>query len=499
MRRWTLCVAGACAAAVAALASSGPIAGAASARVPSLKLGDLTTYAYGNARSGHDHVDGHISGLSAIPKWDVTFVPHAKVFGAVYGQPLVYDGTVYVGTVGDTVYALNAKTGGILWQVQTGKAVRKVVEDTAPKLNLTCGDLDPIGIVGTPVIDPARGELFVVEQTYVGSSIWQDIRYQLVAVSLSTHRQLWYRDIDPPHANTKATYYIAAELQRPALTLLGSRLYVEFGGLEGDCGTYHGFVVSVPDTPAGPMLTYEIPTKRGGGISAPSGAVVSRAGDLYVAVGNGSSVVAGAYDEADSIIELSPTLHLLGVWAPRDWAKLNARGVDLGATGPITVPDTSFLFAEGKPSGGGSDGALVRTTPLRGIGNGGLVALACPSGTALGADASDVIGKGASARVYLYLPCSDGTEAIVVNTKAFTFTTAWRISSGVPNGSPVVAGGLVWAIDWNNALLYGMSPTTGRVVVRRATDNTVPFATPAVGDGMVFIPTQQGVQAWAAT
>src|SRR5258708_26062642 len=45
----------------------------------------------------------------------------------------------------------------------------------------------------------------------------------------------------------------APQNQRGGLTLLDGRVYVPFGGHNGDCATYHGWVVAVPvDDPAHP-------------------------------------------------------------------------------------------------------------------------------------------------------------------------------------------------------------------------------------------------------
>lgn len=222
--------------------------------------GALTTYGYGVARSNDDTTQRAIHSLSTNPSWD------ASLDGAVYGQPLVYDGVAYVATEGDTVYALGATTGHVLWRVHIGNPVPVAVVDEAPTLSNGCGDIDPLGITGTPVIDTANNELYAAEETLYGGGHWQNIRHWLVAVSLTSHRELWRRSIDPPHANDPADYYIAAEQQRPALTLLGSRIYVEYGGLSGDCGTYHGYVVSVPVTSGGALLSYQVPTQREGGI-----------------------------------------------------------------------------------------------------------------------------------------------------------------------------------------------------------------------------------------
>jgi hypothetical protein len=59
-----------------------------------------------------------------------------------------------------------------------------------------------------------------------------------------------------------------------------------------------------------------------------------------------------------------------------------------------------------------------------------------------------------------------------------------------------VAGGLVWALDWDGTTLYGMNPLTGHVVLERSTDALNHFATPGVGDGMVLVPTAGGVEAF---
>jgi polyvinyl alcohol dehydrogenase (cytochrome) len=461
-------------------------------RLPPSSLGALTTYDYGNARSGHDTVDPAITGLSAGSRWD------DSLDAGVYAQPLIYDGTAYVATENDTVYAINAKTGAVQWHVHTGRAVSTSVVDQGPTLSGGCGDINPLGITGTPVIDTTTDMLFAVEETYVGADTWQDIRHWLVAVSLKTHRELWHRGMDPPRPNGASTYYIAAQQQRPALTLLGTRLYAEYGGLSGDCGQYHGYVVSVPTSVHGAFLSYQVPTQREGGIWGTGGAYVSAAGNLYVATGNGSSNTASDFDEGNAVIELSPTLHRLGFWAPANWVELNDDDWDLGSAGPMAVPDSALLFAAGKPVGNGSFGNLMEESPLRGIGKGAYTGAVCLSGGVFGADAADVIGTGASARVYLYAPCGNGTQALVVNLKTKTFKRSWLPSTGSPNGPPIVAGGLVWALDWNNGDLYGMVPSTGKVAIQRTTDSLEHFATPSVGDGMVLVPTAQGVEAWSS-
>jgi outer membrane protein assembly factor BamB len=450
------------------------------------------TYDYGNTRSGEDPVGPAIKNLSGSPAWD----DHG-LDGAVYGEPLVYDATVYVATENDSLYAIAARSGKVLWREHVGTAVSTSVVDSAPTLNSGCGDINPLGITGTPVIDAATNEIFLAEETELaGQSTWSGIRHWLVAISLSSHQVLWHRDIDPPDPNTSGSYYIPAEQQRPAMTLANGRLYVDFGGLDGDCGQYHGYVVEVAVSGSGPLGSYQVPTQREGAVWETNGAVVSPQGDLYVATGNGSSNTIADFDEGNSVVELSPTLQRLGYWAPSNWVQLNDSDWDLGSGGPITVPGTSLLFVAGKPSSSGDYGYLMREGHLGGIGRGAFTGAACRGGGDFGADASDVVGTGKTARIFIYAPCGGGTEALQVTTSPMAFHQVWSPSSGSPNGSPIVAGGLVWALDWNNALLYGMNPVTGHVVIRRSTDGLVHFVAPGVGDGMVLVPTAYGVEAF---
>ena len=80
--------------------------------------------------------------------------------GQLYGEPLVSGARVYVATENDTVYALSAATGAVEWSTHLARPV--------PSNELPCGDIQPtVGITGTPVIDPVRGEIFAVADELV--------------------------------------------------------------------------------------------------------------------------------------------------------------------------------------------------------------------------------------------------------------------------------------------------------------------------------------------
>src|SRR5215475_435742 len=88
---------------------------------------------------------------------DLTF--DGTIVGAVYAQPLYLDNgpegrpTVIAVTESNNVYALDAVDGSIIWERNMGDPV---LQDEP-----TCaGDIHPLGITGTPIIDIASRALF---------------------------------------------------------------------------------------------------------------------------------------------------------------------------------------------------------------------------------------------------------------------------------------------------------------------------------------------------
>ncbi len=452
---------------------------------------NVTTYDYSNSRTGDEPNSGTITSLSAHPRWNVT------LNGAVYGQPLLYDGQVLVATEGDTLYSLSQSTGKVSWHLTVGTPVRTATIDQATTLYKGCGDIDPLGITGTPVIDASLGEIFVADETMVGSRQWQHIRHDLIAISLHTHKIVWERDIDPAGGNKPGNYVIPGEQQRPALTLANGRVYVGFGGLAGDCGIYHGFEVGVATSGGGTEQVYKVPSVTEAAIWETNGAVVGPTGNLYVATGNGNSTT--SFDGGDALIELSPSLHELSEWAPADWSTLTADDWDLGSAGPIPIPGSSDLFIAGKVETGGSFGYIVNGNDL-GTGPGPDVwrGAVCTGGSGdFGADASDVVSVANTPETFIYAACGGGIEALRVTLGATpSFTQAWTASSGDPKGPPIVAGGLVWALDWSNGVLDAMNPVTGAVEFSRSTTTLNHFASPIAGDGLIVVPTHTGVEAF---
>ncbi len=186
--------------------------------------------------------------------------------GEVAGQPIVVGSTVVAATESDTVYGLSRTSGAVLWRTSVGTPV--------PLSQQPCGNLDPLGITSTPVYDSGTGLVYVVAQD--GRT-----RHVLAGLRLADGKVVVSRDVPAPD------HQPAYDQQRAALALAGGNVYVAFGGHYGDCGPYIGSVAAVPTSGHGAIRSYVLPTPKQGGIWAAPGPVVSPAGTIYVASGNG--------------------------------------------------------------------------------------------------------------------------------------------------------------------------------------------------------------------
>ncbi len=102
--------------------------------------------------------------------------------GDIYAEPLVVGEKVLVATEQDSVYSLDTKTGKVLWHVNLGTPV--------PLADLSCGNIDPSGITGTPVIDSVTGRLYVVARI-------QPNHHELFVVDINTGDVVLHRTVDP--------------------------------------------------------------------------------------------------------------------------------------------------------------------------------------------------------------------------------------------------------------------------------------------------------------
>lgn len=374
----------------------------------------------------------------------------AALDSAEYGQPLIAHRHVFAATENNSIYAVDAATGSVLWKQHLGEPVAGS--------SLPCGNIDPSGITSTPVFDPTASTIFAV-------AFMQPFHHELFALDTETGAVRWHRTVDPPGSTPRV------QQQRGALTYSGGRVYVPYGGLLGDCGAYHGWLVASAGSGDGPLLSYQVQAQREAGIWAPGGPSVDADGNLFVAAGNGSSTQ--AFDYGNSVIKLSPDLREIDYWAPANWAELNAADSDIGSISPAVL-EGGLVFQTGKAG----TGYLIDAGHMGHAGGEVFSAAVCPHGS---------FGGQAYAPPMLYVPCA-GSGLAAVHLLDGRFEVSWRGAAGGGN-TPVLAGGSLWTIGGSQpARLVRADPATGDVRSTLALPKAAHFASVAAGEGKVFVP-----------
>lgn len=429
--------------------SPSPSSVQSSAPTPSPALSaDWPQYHRNAARTGQGPAEPPLG--SAATAWT------ARLDGAVYASPLIVAGHVLAATENNTVYALDLFSGSVVWKTNLGAPV-----DAA---SLPCGDIGPVtGITGTPAADPATGRLYVV-------AFLHSHHHMLFTLSLADGSIVSQQDVDPSGSDP------TVQQERGALALGKDFVYVPLGGLYGDCGPYHGYVVAVP-LAGGGIRSYEVPSAREAGIWSPQGPTIGPDGSVYVVSGNGAS--RSAFDFSNAVIQLSPDLRsVTSYFAPANWSALNASDTDLGSVGATLLPSQGVVVAIGKQG----VAYLLTMGSLGGIGRQVASRAVC----------SGSWGGTAWLRTTVFVPCADGLYALSVS--ATSIAVAWR-ASHPELGSPIVAAGAVWAIEPSSGTLYALDPSSGAVLYSARLGAAQHFSTPAATEGFVVAPAGSSVVA----
>jgi hypothetical protein len=396
--------------------------------------------------------DGYSTAMP--PVHNARVVRRVKLDGAVYASPVVGNATIFVATEHDSVYAFTP-SGRNEWHTDLG--------NPSPASERPCGNIDPLGITGTPIYDTTSATVYVAAE-YGGP-----VRHELVALDAATGKVAWRKRVDLPGADPTVMQ------QRGALTIAAGRVWVAFGGLAGDCGPYKGRVVGVPLDGAGAVISYTVPTTREAGIWAPPGPAVDATGNLYVAVGNGESGPGDPYDFSDSVLRIdAKSATLRDSFSPTTWAADNAGDQDLGSQGPTLVGPWVFI------AGKSGTAYVLRKDHLGGIGGEVTRSGLCSS-----------FGGTAVAGGVVYVPCSEGVRAVRIAGDG-RVQRLWQTGGNIA-GSPVVGGGRVWTLETGSGVLHGLDPKTGRPVISLDVGETSRFATPALYGPDVLVPTLSGL------
>jgi len=262
---------------------------------------------------------------------DPSFRP--TISGHLYAQPLYWrppgaaSGLLLAATEDNNVYAIDAGSGREIWVRSLGRPV--------PLATLPCGNVDPLGITGTPVIDEAT------QATYVDAMVADAAgpHHRVFALSLKDGSPLpgWPVDVAEALAARGQRFNARDQNQRGALAVLDGRVYVPYGGHYGDCGEYRGWVVGIGVRNPRDVVIWST-RGQGGGIWAPGG-IASDGRSLFVATGN--TIGVSTWNDGEAVFRLAPDLHRQDgaedFFAPTDWRTLDSRDADLGGTNPLPL------------------------------------------------------------------------------------------------------------------------------------------------------------------
>jgi hypothetical protein len=295
----------------------------------------------------------------------------------IYAQPLVMTnvnilgrGThnlVIVATVNDSVYAFDADNASVETPYWTTSFINPPGIITPANTDMSaigaCGGAyqdfsGNIGIVGTPVIDPVAGTIYLVARTKENGTNFVQ-RLHALDVTTGAERPNSPVIITATYAGTGAgnvggviTFDPIRQNQRPGLVLVNGTVYISWSS-HCDNGPYHGWVIGYDQTTLQRVAVFnDTPNGSDGGIwmsgQAPS---TDASGNLYLAVGNGTVDTTGGPNRGESFLKLARSganLTVASWFTPYDWQNLENGDLDLGSGGLMLIPGTTLAFGGGK-------------------------------------------------------------------------------------------------------------------------------------------------------
>ena len=469
---------------------------------------------------------------AASMQLDASFA-NAMLSGPTYTQPLYLAGTgnnpdlVIAATEQNRIFAFDAASGAQVYDTLLAAPVPRTTFNSLlspiSSLDYQCGNIDPLGITGTPIIDPATRILYVDAMTGLGTT-GTTTRHLVYAVNADTGQPIdapgWPVDLDAKVSAGNATFNSFVQNQRGALAMVGDKLYVPFGGHWGDCGDYHGWIVEI--STSDPTQVNAWTTRaNAGGVWAPGG-IASDGSSIYFVTGNteetpNSFSSPDSWQDGETLFRLRPGLVFSGdardYYVPTNWALLDTNDSDLGGSGPVLfdvpgatpdqlvialgkdgqayIMDRNNLGGIGSPLAGAvvANGTIINaaaayTTPsgtyvvFKGVGNG------CPSGQ------------------------SGGLTAIKIGQSSPPSVSVAWCGGPLTQHSPAVSvsdaqgdDAVVWIVG-TDYKLHGVHGETGANVFSGGTaTNTMSsvqkFTTPIVANGRVFVAADNQIYAFA--
>jgi hypothetical protein len=317
--------------------------------------------------------------------------------GQVYAQPLYVSNVlvtshltssthnvVYVATEHDSLYAVDANNGKVLWNDSFINPASDITPIPSAVINTT--DLAPeIGITSTPVIDPSTNTLYVEVATKEVVGTINHYVQRLHAVDIGTGQEKRgspatiadtifdgtnYTYVSGPSVagtgagsvNGKVTLNALTQGQRAGLTLVNGNIYLAFAS-HNDIAPFHGWVLSYNKSSLVLNGVFNsTPNGSDGGIWMSGARLASDSqNNLYFSTGNGTFDTTfdqkgfpNNGDYGDAVIKMvrDPTtgpahpgkngwgLKVVDYFTPFNQAKLAAADLDVSSGGVTILPDS---------------------------------------------------------------------------------------------------------------------------------------------------------------
>ena len=493
---------------------------------------DVLTYKNDLSRSGQNLTESTLTPANVTAS-SFGLLRVLPADGKVDAQPLYISqlsvsgamrSVVFAATENDSVYAFDANTGSILWQVSL-LAAGETVSDMRD-----CTQVSPqIGVTSTPVIDRsagAHGTLFVIAMSKDAASNYHQ---RLHALDLASGAELLGGPTEisatsPTAAGGVAMFVAGQYAERAALLLSNGTVYTSWTS-HCDIPPYFGWIIGYSESTLSQSAVLNVaPNSNGGGPSiwmSGGGPAADSEGNIYLLTANGvfettldSNGFPNQQDYGNSFLKLSTAGGSLSVadyfTMYNEVAESSADG-DLGSGGEMLLPDLtdSTNTVRHLAIGAGKDGNIYVVNrdsmgkfnasgnsqiwqQVRGVVPGGIWATpAYFNGTVYYGDAGSTLKAFTIANAKL--------AAAPQSQTSVQFTYPGTAPSVSANGT---SNAIVWAHENSNpAVLHAYDATnlahelynSNQAGNRDQFGAGNKFITPTVADGKVFIGTTSGV------
>jgi hypothetical protein len=342
---------------------------------------NVTTWHNDIGRTGQNTVETILT-TSNVNKTTFGKVCSATVDGEVYAQPLSLSyannsrNFVIVVTQNDSVYAIDGRNCSSLGSNTNLLPAGESPADCHYIGGMQCHTISPtVGILGTPVIDPATNTLYLVTESQSGTPPNLTWYHRIHALDLTLgptflQEKSQYGSpqggviISGTVTSTGLKFVSGTHIQRPGLLwlstsqsgLANNMVYIAFSMMDGDPNTPNGWIfgynaqnLSMSTFPLVYATTPALSAKRGG---IWQGAAALAAGldgffsydFLYFTTGDGT--FDGTTNFGNSFIKLTPSLTRAvppsnwgDYFTPSDQNWRQCNDLDYGSSGVLLVPD----------------------------------------------------------------------------------------------------------------------------------------------------------------